>query len=291
MRIMLLGANGQLGKEFHYSLKEKCDLFSFSKDDCDITSSKKVNSLIKKISPEIILNTAAYTNVDGAESNSILASKINSEALENLSKTANENNSKLVHFSTDYVFNSKENVPIREDEKKDPINEYGRSKHLGEENILKLCKDFFIFRISWVYGKYGNNFPKKIISLLNNYEKIDVIDDQIGIPTPTTLVTSTVEAIFFNENFMKMRGIYNIAPSGYTNWYEMARIIKLRLDLINTEKFSNKKINPVKSAYFASAARRPHYSRLSNEKLRKTFKINPLNWKVYFKKYIQEQIK
>jgi dTDP-4-dehydrorhamnose reductase len=193
-----------------------------------------------------------------------------------------------MHFSTDYVFNETDKIPIVESCKKKPINKYGLSKHLGEEQILKKCKKYFIFRISWVYGKYGDNFPKKIIALAKKNKIIRVINDQKGIPTSTKFISQTISKIISKKEYLEYFGIYNIAPLGSATWYELALHIKSKIDYKKSSMYELNDIIPVKTEEYITNASRPNYSCLNNTKMINMFNIKTYNWSKYMDEYIDE---
>lgn len=284
---MIIGGNGQLGKELALSFSGSHEVISFSKVECDIGNEKKLENLIKKNLPDVIFNAAAYTDVESAEDDYDAANKINNLALKNLSFLAKKYKSILVHFSTDYIFNSNDESLISENDKANPINVYGKTKYLGEKQIISNCEEYFIFRISWVYGKYGNNFPLKIINLAKNNKELKVISDQYGVPTSTKFIANSCTKIFSKGIRKSDFGIYNLVPNGKVSWYEVAQVIQRKLNSINSN-FALKKVLPVKSSEFITKANRPSFSVLSNEKVRKTFKIKTYNWDYYFDEFFEE---
>ena len=279
---MLLGSQGQLGLEIFYELKNKYDLYAFSRNELDITDNANLKNVILSIKPDFVINCAAYTGVDKAENEKEVCLDINSNSVEELAKLSASEDFVLIHFSTDYIFNAKSSQPIKEEHSPDPINFYGYTKLLGENHIKSLSKCFFIFRISWVFGKHGENFPKKIISLLNERDSIEVVRDQIGSPTSTSLVAEYILRILElnREELLQTFGIYNLCPDGSCSWYEIAKHIEKRL-------FNKKKIIPVSSSNFKTKARRPNYSLLCNTKSKKTFKIRTYDWKYYLDNFLE----
>ena len=285
-RILLLGAGGQLGQEINKDLSKNHDILSLTKKECDITNYSFLEEKIKLFKPKVIINAAAYTNVDDAENNESLADNINHLAVNNLARLSKDYKVVLIHFSTDYIFNHKINKPISEDEKEDPINVYGLTKYLGEKSIIRNMENFYILRISWVYGKYGKNFPKTILNLAKNKKELNIVDDQIGSPTPTSLISSVINKLlvlhFKGENYF---GIYNLSPNGSCSWYEIGNFI---LGHVKDKKnFKLKTINKISSKEFKSLAKRPKYSYLDNSKIQKVLNVNIHDWKYYLKDFIE----
>ena len=285
-RILLLGAGGQLGQEINKDLSKNHDILSLTKKECDITNYSFLEEKIKLFKPKVIINAAAYTNVDDAENNKSLADNINHLAVNKLARLSKDYRVVLIHFSTDYIFNHKINEPISEDEKEDPINVYGLTKYLGEKSIIRNMENFYILRISWVYGKYGKNFPKTILKLAKNKKELNIVDDQIGSPTPTSLISSVINKLlvlhFKGENYY---GIYNLSPNGSCSWYEIGNFI---LGHVKDKKnFKLKTINKISSKEFKSLAKRPKYSYLDNSKIQKVLNVNIHDWKYYLKDFIE----
>ena len=288
MKILIFGASGQLGKDLFKTLSKKHYVIPLSRQECDLTNRSKAKRICSKIKPDIIINTAAYTNVDEAENNFQAANKINNISLKYLSDIANTFDSLLIHFSTDYVFNGRSKLPIREDNDKDPINTYGHTKHLGEEQIKKYCKKYFIFRISWVYGNYGKNFPITIMNLAMANKQLKIINDQYGVPTSTKYVSSKILDILDSNYNSDNYGIYNLSPMGYTSWYGFAQKIIDSLVSSKILKTGEIKLIPITSEEFNTIAKRPKYSVLDNSKSIKTFRINTLNWETYYDQFFEE---
>ena len=285
-RILLLGAGGQLGQEINKDLSKNHDILSLTKKECDITNYSLLEEKIKLFKPKVIINAAAYTNVDDAENNESLADNINHLAVNKLARLSKDYKVVLIHFSTDYIFNHKINEPISEDEKEDPINVYGLTKYLGEKSIIRNMENFYILRISWVYGKYGKNFPKTILKLAKNKKELNIVDDQIGSPTPTSLISSVINKLlvlhFKGENYF---GIYNLSPNGSCSWYEIGNFI---LEHVKDKKnIKLKTINKISSKEFKSLAKRPKYSYLDNSKIKKVLNVNIHDWKYYLKDFIE----
>jgi len=286
--IIVLGSNGQLGKEF-FSNNEfnlQFNVHYFDKSSLDITDNNVLESALNKINPWAVINCAAYTKVDNAESEKGLAIKINSDAVKNLAVLSKKKDFIIIHFSTDYVFNGKSIKPINENEYKDPVNFYGTTKYLGEKNVIESAKKFFIFRVSWVYSHFGKNFPKTIIKLSKEKESLKIVDDQVGVPTPTSLIVDTVIKVLTSVELSHKFGIYNISPSGQTTWFEIASLIHENFKENKKNKLNH--ISPVSSKDFKTDAKRPSYSVLDNNKVQNSFEIIFKDWKEYFLDYLNE---
>ncbi len=259
MKILLLGKSGMLGSCFLKHLTSfHGQVFALGHEDLDITDAQKVMEVVKQVSPVIVINCTAYTAVDNAESDVESALKINGYALEGLARACKEAGSKLIHFSTDYVFDGNKSEGYLENDLTDPINVYGKSKLLGEEMIMANMSDFYVVRTSWLFGENGKNFVDTMVSLAKTNKELKVVGDQIGSPTYTNdLVMAVV------ENFVEKEaapGIYHLTNSGKTSWYGLAKKIFeiLKLDIAVLE---------VSSAEFPRPAKRPNFSVLINSKL------------------------
>jgi len=290
---IILGANGQLGQELSIRLSDTNNLLTLTKKDCDIKDVISIEKKIKSFKPDFLINAAAYTDVDNSENFFELANEVNHKAVKNLAILANKYKFTLIHFSTDYIFNSKDKIPISEEYPKSPINKYGYSKLLGEEAIINTTKRFIILRVSWVYGKYGNNFPKKIINLAKENKTIDVVYDQIGSPTSTSLISYVVEKLidkYRNNNYED--NIFHLSPNGSCSWYDVSRhILKyIKKSTSNSNLFKLKEINPVRSSSFSTIAKRPKYSYLDNSKIKNFLEIEIEDWDVYLSNFLSKEI-
>lgn len=279
INILITGGNGQLGASIK-ALENKYpsyQLFFTDKSELDISNFDKVQSFVSKNKIEVLINCAAYTNVDKAEDELELANDINYLAVENLGRIAKKNTIKLIHISTDYVFDGASETPYMENDKINPKNNYGLSKFRGEEALIAINPDnSIIIRTSWLYSLFGNNFVKTMLRLFKEKETISVVSDQIGSPTNAhDLAKVILQIIPVIQN--KGIEIYHFANEGRCSWFEFAQEI-----LKNSE--DNCKIEPIPSKKFKSKAVRPKYSLLNTEKIKKTFKIEILNWKVSLKR-------
>ena len=254
MKIMLTGANGQLGQEIVYQLKASSfSVYAFTKTELDITDELKVQKVVGEIQPDVIINAAAFTKVDLAESEETLAYNINGFAQRNLAVAAEKVGAKICYISTDYVFDGNGFEPYKEYEKCNPLGVYGKSKFVGEELTKTLSNKYFIVRTSWVYGEYGSNFVKTMLNLAEKRNEIGVVADQTGSPTYTGDLATFLISLIQTEKY----GIYHCTNSGSCSWYEFAKAIfeEMELDI---------KVNPLTTDQYPTPASRPHYSVLDN---------------------------
>jgi dTDP-4-dehydrorhamnose reductase len=280
MKVLITGANGQLGKEITQVFNEQSNhtIFSFSRQDLDIASYDNVSTVIDQVKPDIIVHTAAYTAVDKAEIERELCWNVNVKGTENLVKLAKKINSKFIYISTDYVFNGDKTEPYSEFDETDPINYYGLTKYKGENMVRDYIDNHFIVRISWVFGLHGNNFVETMIRLSNTRSTLGVVADQFGSPTYTYDLSLKLLELINSEEY----GTYHITNSGYCSWYDFAA---------STFELSGISVNldAIKSKDFPTAARRPINSRLSKEKLKsKGFELLP-SWQDALKRYIEKR--
>ena len=257
MKIMLTGANGQLGQEIVYQLKASSfSVFAFTKTELDITDELKVLKVVGEIQPDVIINTAAFTKVDLAEAEATLAYNINGFAQRNLAVAAEKVGAKICYISTDYVFDGNGFDPYKEYDKCNPLGVYGKSKFVGEELTKTLSTKYFIVRTSWVYGEYGSNFVKTMLNLAEKRNEIGVVADQTGSPTYTGDLATFLISLIQTEKY----GIYHCTNSGSCSWYEFAKVIfeEMGLDI---------KVNPLTTDQYPTPASRPQYSVLDNSAL------------------------
>lgn len=255
MKILITGSNGMLGHDLIEVLKDNHELILTTSKTLDITDKNHVVEFICENRPDIVINSAAYTNVDGCEENKETAYNINGEGVRNLALGCSKVDCPLVHISTDYVFNGENTRPWVEDDEIGPISVYGKSKLKGEEAILEILDKFFIIRTAWLYGINGGNFPKTMLELAKNHSEITVVYDEVGTPTYTPDLAKAISQLIETNYY----GIYHITNSGSCSWCEFARYIFEIAD-------KDVKVIPVTASEFARPAPRPHYSVLENKK-------------------------
>lgn len=258
MKILVTGANGQLGKELVLQLKSaKVEPFLFTKHELDIRNLESIYRVTREIQPDIIINAAAYTKVDKAESEKELAFAVNAYGQRNLAIAAEEIGAKICYISTDYVFDGSSTEPYEEHSIVNPIGVYGKSKYSGEQLTQTLSTKYFIVRTAWVYGEYGPNFVKTMLRLAEEKTELGVVNDQIGSPTYTVDLAAFVIELVMTDRY----GIYHCTNSGTCSWYEFAKAIFEKV---------GKQINlkPLATDQYPTPAKRPNYSVLADTALK-----------------------
>jgi dTDP-4-dehydrorhamnose reductase len=280
-KILVTGSNGQLGSE----LKELASLypqfeFVFSdREELSINDRIAVQREFEKQAPAYLINCAAYTAVDKAETDKEAANDINGAAVGILATSCKQFGTKLIHISTDYVFNGNASQPLKETDKVDPVNAYGATKLLGEQLAIENNPESIIIRTSWVYSFHGKNFVKTMMRLMNEKESIGVVNDQIGSPTYAADLADAIMKIIISEKWEA--GIYNYSNEGVISWFDFANEIKR---LIN----SSCVVNPLATEQFPTPAKRPKYSVLDKTKIQETFSIQLKDWKASLKACIKK---
>lgn len=274
MNILVTGANGQLGNCVRRSAKVSKDNYIFTDvAELDITDAHTVASIVKDNYINVIVNCAAYTNVDKAESDEAFAEKLNSVAVGNLAKAIKGNNGTLIHISTDYVFGgSKGNTPRSETELVNPTGAYGRTKLHGEEAIEASGCKALIFRTAWLYSEYGKNFVKTMLDLTSSRPELKVVFDQVGTPTYAQDLADAIFEIIENRMFNGLEGIYHYSNEGVCSWYDFTKAIA---EIAGNTKCD---IRPCHSDEFPSPVVRPSYSVLDKTKFKSVFGLEIPYW-------------
>lgn len=273
MNILITGSNGQLGQEFRrLQNKLKVDFIFTDKNEIDLCNYQNIHDYLNGIKLDFIINCAAYTNVSKSEIEKELSFNVNSNGVKNLVNYCEKTNTKLIHISTDYVYNSDSNNPIKENCKVDPINHYGFTKREGEKFIENSKLKSIVIRTSWLYSKFGNNFVNTIIEKSKYNNEICVVNDQFGCPTyAKDLALDIINITKSKSNFNFKNKIFNYSNLGNTNWFEFARAIK------NIFGFKSK-IKPVSSNFYYDGVKRPKYSITCKQKVIKTFNLKLRDW-------------
>ncbi|NEO28067.1 MAG: dTDP-4-dehydrorhamnose reductase, partial [Kamptonema sp. SIO4C4] len=269
-----LGTTGQLGQAIQRQFSQQGkDLIAVGRDRCDFTQPESMRQLLREIQPQTIINCAAYTAVDRAESEPQLAQTINATAPQILAAEAAQMGAFLVHFSTDYVFDGQQCRPYTEEDTPNPLNQYGKSKHQGETAIAASCCQYLTLRTSWVYGAYGHgNFVKTMIRLGKEREELRVVDDQIGTPTWTGDLAHLITQI--PPDFT---GLYHYSNSGVASWYDFAVTIFAEARNLGVS-LALKRVVPIPTSEYPTAAQRPAYSVLSSQSLMQQLDHIPPHW-------------
>ena len=279
MKILVTGGKGQLGCEINkLSSKNNYDWLFSGSDIFDLSDLKGINVFLEKTSPDIIINCAAYTAVDNAEVDFENANTTNHKSVELIAKWSNNNNCKLIHISTDYVYDGSSLIAVKEDTQANPVNNYGKSKLLGDIACQKYNPSSIIIRTSWLYSSFGNNFVTKMINLMLHNDEIKVVNDQFGSPTFAADLAEVILRII-NTNIWKP-GIYHYTNLGKVSWFDFANDIKYIYGF-------NTRIDSISSQEYSIKIKRPKYSVLDNSKIINTFMIKQVSYMISLKKCIK----
>lgn len=272
MKVLVTGANGQLGHEMRNVLEERMPGVTIYTDikELDLTDGKAVENFIIDNDITHIVNCAAYTNVDKAEEDKLLCASINVNAVRNLASAADKNGAKIIHISTDYVFDGKSYKPYKESDKVNPISQYGTTKRQGETSLLALAPDSIIIRTAWLYSPYGKNFVKTMLELGSTRKELRVVSDQIGTPTYARDLANAIYAILTSQQWVS--GIYHFTDEGACSWYDFTKSI-LRIAGVK-----GCKVYPIPTEDYPTAATRPYYSVLNRNRIKVTYDIEIPHW-------------
>lgn len=280
MNILVTGRKGQLGSEIHF-LAQKYIEFNFlytDVDELDITKKNLVNDFFKENKIDLVINCAAYTAVDKAEDNFLIANRVNNLAVNNLIEACQNYNVKIIHISTDYVFDGTNYIPYVESDIVNPMGVYGVTKYLGEQHLLTSNVKGIIIRTSWVYSSFGNNFVKTMMRLGKERDNLNVIYDQIGTPTyARDLAEACLELALKSSCWSKQPEVYHYSNEGVTSWYDFA------LAVMEFKKIKCN-VNSILTKDYDFKAVRPHYSVLDKKKIKQKFDIKVPHWRVSLKK-------
>ena len=284
MKILLLGAKGQLGIELQKVLPELGEVIALSRNELDLSNQIALSQKLSLIKPDLIVNASAYTSVDKAEIEKDLAMLINASVPEILAKHSKINDIILVHYSTDYVFDGRKSTPYIETDETRPLSVYGSTKVNGEQFITNSKCQHLIFRTSWLFSPHGHNFLTTILNLAKEKKELNIVSDQWGTPTSCHwLAKITLAALKIclsnkSQNKKVPWGTYHACPNGFTNWYEYAKFAILT-KYKNINNFQQIEVHPINTKEYKQKVIRPQSSVLSNKKLVDTFNIDASNWK------------
>ena len=293
MKILLLGKNGQVGWELQRSLAPLGEVISLDRNGLnqwcgDLSKPEQIYQTIVDIAPNVVVNASAYTVVDLAETEQDMANLINYVAVGKIAEACAQIKALLVHYSTDYVFDGEGVSVFNEADALKPLNIYGKTKALGEQAIQNAQCNYLIFRTSWVFAQKGKNFLKTMLTLSQQREELSIIDDQIGAPTSAELIADvSAHAIVQTLRDQTKIGIYHLVASGETSWFEYANYIFEQAKNLGVN-LAIQQVNPIPTAAYPTPAKRPHNSRLNNQKIQHAFQIYLPDWKVHVQRTVVE---
>jgi dTDP-4-dehydrorhamnose reductase len=279
MKILLLGHLGMLGSDLLLKLKIEHEVVGLDKEEIDIVSANECQEAIKKIEPDIVINAAAYTNVDGCETAKDECFAVNAEALKNIADACRDKNIHIIHFSTDYVFDGTAKQPYQEDHQCNPINTYGASKMAGERYLRSLSDNYLLIRTSWLYGVKGKNFVQTILEKVKTAKRLTVVDDQIGSPTYTKDLAAAVDLLIMQN----AKGIFHITNRGSCSWYQFT------LKILQEAGIHDVDVTPIKSDQLQRPAKRPAYSVLSMHKFIQATGKTMQPWQLGLQDYLKKR--
>ncbi len=289
MKIMLTGAAGQVGKAIVQAVKSSSshEVIPLTRDDCELTDTQRIGHLMNTHQAELVINTAAYTQVDKAETEADIAYAVNAEAVKGLAMACESATIPLIQLSSDYVFNGKSTHPYTELSECDPLGVYGKSKRLGEENALQHCSQSLVLRTSWVFGESGHNFVKAIVAKALTQSELSVVNDQWGAPTSADCIANACLQIASKlAEGQADWGIFHYAGMPSTSWYDFAaNIVDLLTELGHCSSIT---LNPIDTVDFKTAAPRPRYSVLECQKILSVYGIRPCLWKKSLRKLLTD---
>jgi len=283
-RIMLTGANGQVGWELSRSLLPLGEVIALSRSQCDLSQPETLPGIVQEIKPDVIVNAAAYTAVDKAEEEERLATTINGTAVGVLAEEAKKRNALFIHYSTDYVFDGKKTTPYTERDKPNPINAYGRSKLAGEMAVINSECDYLILRTTWVYAARGKNFLKTLLRLMQEREEIRIVADQYGAPTwARNIADVTAHVLGISQRERKAgeftSGTYHLCASGKTTWHGFSsEIIERVRQLAPAVSIKTKRVLPIATEVYPLPAARPKNSQMDSSYLTARFGVTMPEW-------------
>ena len=277
MKILLMGHKGMLGSDLLAQMRLHHEVIGMDKEEIDITSADDCARAIEDTAPQIIINAAAYTNVDGCEASKEECFAVNAEALKNIADACRLKNIRIIHFSTDYVFNGAGSAPYKEDDNCNPINTYGASKLAGERYLQTLAQNYIIIRTAWLYGVNGKNFVRTILEKAKTTPRLTVVDDQLGSPTHTKDLAAAVD-LLIEKN---AQGIFHVTNRGSCSWYQFA------VKILQEAEIDNVEVSPIKSDQLSRPAKRPAYSVMSMQKFIQITGKAMQPWQLGLKDYLE----
>jgi dTDP-4-dehydrorhamnose reductase len=282
--VVITGAGGQLGRELVLCANSGTACIALTKEQLDISDIEAVTEALEEINPSLLINAAAYTAVDKAESDAKNATRINEFAPGVLARACSLSGARLIHVSTDFVFNGESNTPYSPGSPTDPIGEYGRSKLAGERAVAEFLPAALIVRTGWVYSRFGNNFVKTMLRLMSQRDDLGVVVDQVGTPT---WARGLAQAIWAASEKAELSGIYHWSDAGVCSWYDFAVAIyeeATNIGLLSTQT----EVRPIRAIEYPTAAARPPYSVLDKSRSWKDLQLEPVHWRVQLRSMLEE---
>ena len=279
MRVLVTGCIGQVGSLLTKLLNEKVDLLALTRKELDISNEKLVKQTILDFNPDVVVNAAAYTAVDKAESENELAFMINRNGPKYLAKAASEIDAALIHISTDYVFEGNKPEPYVETDSVNPQGVYGESKLAGEIAVSKYCQKHIILRTAWVFGEHGNNFVKTMLRLGKDREALSIVSDQFGGPTYAGDIAKTINKIVekVERNESLKWGIYHYSGTPHVSWFDFAQQVFIKAEQAGILE-NSPKLTAITTAEFPTPATRPANSKLNCDAIKREFEVSPSDW-------------
>lgn len=292
-RILLLGKDGQIGAALLPRLMALGETFAYGHATCDLSIPDQLRAVIRGVRPSLIVNAAAYTAVDKAESDEQTCHRINAVAPGILAEEAKAVGAWLIHYSTDYIFDGTKMAAYLEDDVPSPLNVYGRSKLEGDRAIADTIENYIILRVSWVYGAAGRNFARTILKLATERDELRIVADQFGAPTSAELIADVtrevIKRLTIGETESSVRGVYNLAPSGRTSWHGYAlELLREAKKQGRSFRLSEHDIIPVTTDQYPTPAARPKNSVLDTQKIRKVFGVELPAWQASLEQFISQ---
>ena len=283
MKALIIGGKGQLGTTLTQTVPEAIAYRSLDLPEFDITDANAVETVVADEKPDVIINASAYTAVDRAEEEVDLAFAVNATGPKNIALAAKKTGSRLVHVSTDYVFDGTACTPYPPEAPCSPLGVYGKSKRQGEINVLDAVDDPVIIRTSWLYSQYGNNFVLTMLRLMKERDEVKVVADQVGAPTWAGTLATAIWTVVGKDN---LKGIFHCSDAGVTSWYDFAVAIQeeaIKKGVLNRTV----PIHPIRTDQFPTPVKRPSYSVLECSRSRRDFGIDPLHWRAALRRMLQ----
>lgn len=296
MKILLLGKNGQVGWELQRSLAPLGEIVAWGREELNFSDLASVEEKLHSVAPDIIVNAAAYTAVDRAETEQDQARLVNCDAVKLLADKAKALGAWLVHYSTDYVFDGKKDNAYEESDPTSPQSVYGSTKRAGEVAVQSSGCNFLVFRTSWVYARRGSNFAKTMLRLAMERDSLNVVSDQIGAPTSAELIADVTALCIAKitqgkHGIESLSGIYHLVAKGETSWYQYAKFVLAKAEEAGISlKVKSVDVNAITTADYPVPAKRPANSRLNTNKLCDAFGLELPHWEYHMQRFVSEHL-